>query len=244
MRIALFIGIIGILILAWSSTFEPYKDSSEISMAMQNYPQGNTNTQAASEKYLATRHSQLTPKYSLEDYGLTLIVLALIVLFITWIYSIRSFSDLRNIGTPNNIWIIVIIGIAASILTPLSTGASLILGSWRNEYPPWADSLGIPLMGLPIMFVVFLLFVTLFSFLGNLNFTGGQNIYFVFRKGMQPKSWYWAMFGIPMFLSILVTITSIYAGDILLIIPSFLWFMFFLFLFVEEQSLPANQALH
>jgi hypothetical protein len=236
MRIALIIGIIGILILSWSSTFKPYKDSSEISKAMQNYPQGNMNSQAASEKYLATRYSQLTPKYSLEDYGLTLIILALIVLFTTWIYSVRSFSDLRNICTPNSIWIIVIIGIAASILTPLSSGASLILGSWRDEYPPWADSLGIPLMGTPIMVVVFLLFVALFSFLSNLDFTGGQNILFVFRKKMLPKSWYWAMFGIPMFFSLMATIVSIANGDFLLLIPSFIWFIYFLFLFVEEQS--------
>jgi hypothetical protein len=141
MRIAILLSLVGVTILTYSLLLSPYKDEKAFRdryMAM---------SVGQNEEYSKLRDEMLTPKYDLQDYGVTLITVAVCILIIT-----------RNIFTkaPKTRLAVVILAIVLPFLTIGGFAFDLFQGNARGEFPHWADSLGIPLMGIPIQFIVFL----------------------------------------------------------------------------------------
>jgi hypothetical protein len=168
-----------------------------------------------SEKFYKLRDEYLTPKYKLENYGITSIIIGFAILTI-------SFIGLNKFKTPNKkIWI-VIIGIIAALLTNLADVGDLYLEMHRGSYPHWADSLGIPLMAVPSFIVISLVWVSI-NLVGIIgNFKTGVTIFPIRLEN--TNKWYLVI----LFLTIILTVLSVISGDFWMVFPGILWTYFYL----------------
>lgn len=232
---AIVIAVIGILLLLWSSALSPYKDAEVVHKAQLDYPAEGEDSQEASKRYWDVRDSQLTLKYPLEDYGLTLLAIAFSLFLISLILKRQGLSSLKDIRAPEKVWIVILIGLFAATLEPIVFTASLIVDSSRGEFAPWADSLGIPLMAVPIVLQLSLGVVILFSFLGTFHYRPGRLIIATFRRNTSPHILWHIFLGIPSALSLLWLISALVFGTFLSVIPAVLWFMFLASFYAGRQ---------
>lgn len=143
MKLATFLMVIGIGLLGFSSSIAPYKDGA---LFMERYMALSAGQSA---EYWQLREEMLTPKFRLQDYGGTFIALAFGLLLI-------SRRGWRNLKAPNSRAALLAVAFASPLLTVVAYIFDLLLGFERQEFPHWADSMGIPLMGVPMLLVVLL----------------------------------------------------------------------------------------
>jgi hypothetical protein len=240
LRVSIISGVLGLLLLAWSAILPPYKNQALVEEARSGYPSGIDASRAASEAYWAVRDAQLTPKFTLQNYGATLVALALLFVAMRQFLSVDNLSALASINTPTTRWKVVALGMLAAVLTPIAYVASLLLGAARDEFPPWADSLGIPLAGVPFIFFFLVICAGLFSAVGIVSFRKGIPLMGVFRASSRPPLLWSLTLGIPLAISVAFTCLTLAAGDFLFFVPFALWTVFFLVLLAGKQRLPAN----
>lgn len=137
MKIAAAILIAAIWLLVASFRMEPFVDSGW-SGSVQH---GDSNA------YFEAREKALTPKYRLQDYGVTLVFVGT---------AVGLLSRKRGVPAPATKFGFTLVAFAAPMLTVAGFVFDLLLGSVRQEFPPWADSLGIPLAGVPVIAAVLL----------------------------------------------------------------------------------------
>lgn len=99
-----------------------------------------------SREFHALRAEFETPAKRLEDYGLSVALMAALLACARPLR--RQVIKLRSAP-----WTAALLGFVASAVTVAAEAAQLFLDAWRGEFPWWADSLGIPLAGLPFVFV-------------------------------------------------------------------------------------------
>jgi hypothetical protein len=198
--------ITGISLLGYSFTFDRYTNEQEY-----NEQYLSLTGPSDSEKFYEIRDKYLTPKFKLQDYGLTFIFSGLILLFL-------SFNKGK---TPSRKIIIILIGFAAALLSNIAYVGDLFLEMYRESYPHWADSLGIPLMGVPGLLILSFIWV-------GLNLIGMSEP-FKTRVQMIPlkkdnlNKWYVSI----LLLTILLTFILIIDGYFWQVIPGFLWAYFY-----------------
>lgn len=149
--------VLGLLLWSHSRTLSPYKDVEWFRTQYDNLAFGDY------EAYSKLREESLTAKFALEDYGISLAVVG----FLGLLLSLRASFLLRS---PPAFFVLGII----SILLPVLNAGGYVYGlgvAWeRGEFPHWADSLGIALMPVPLMFVIeFLWSLTHFLVLNGAN---------------------------------------------------------------------------
>ena len=99
-----------------------------------------------SSEYRELRRRFLTPGIAYQDYGLTLAIAGLSLPWVVgWRDIVRKLPDRKA----TIFWF----GIAAALFTVSTETATLFLDQAREEFPWWADSIIIPLMGMPVVFV-------------------------------------------------------------------------------------------
>lgn len=141
--IAAIVFVLGVVLCWYASTLLPYKNEqvfNERYMAM---------SVGQSEDYWKLRDEMVTSKFQLQDYGITLIVLAVVAFAITRKGQMRFHA-------PHSAAILVAL---AFFLPFISSGGyvfDLFQAFSRGEFPHWADSLGIPLAGVPIQMFILL----------------------------------------------------------------------------------------
>lgn len=144
MKLATILFLIGAAFLGYAYSLAPYKDAA---LFMERYM---ALSDGQNDEYWKLRDEMLTPKYKLQDYGGTLVALSIGVLLVCR----RGWRQLKSPKSRAG-WL----GLA--VATPLLTvGAcifDLLQGSARGEFPHWADSMAIPLMGVPALFLVLLI---------------------------------------------------------------------------------------
>jgi len=135
--------LVGIAILAYAYSIAPYKDEA---LFMERYMALSV---GQSHEYWQLRDEMLTPKFHLQDYGRTLVTLAVAAFLV-------SREGWQQLKSPKSR--IALLGLA--FVTPfLTVGAyvfNLLQAFDRGEFPHWADSMDIPLMGAPVILVVLL----------------------------------------------------------------------------------------
>ncbi len=229
------VSAVAILLIAFSSMLAPYKDASLVHAAQTMNYKDFPSPHAASQKYWAIRDSQLTPKYLLEDYGFLLLQVALMLIIARWIFKIRTAHDLLYLRTPSRYFMVVLTGIAASVILYGTFTLSLFLDLSRDLYPPWGDSISISLMGIFALMPLVLIGVGLFAVAGYPHVQKGVLIANAFKKGLRPR-WIWMlMFGIPFVVSSVGAISSLAFGDQFSFSWCLLGTLFFLFLFAGRQ---------
>lgn len=105
-----------------------------------------------SERWHAARTEALTARERMEDVALGLVLLGATGLLASLVG--------RPASTPSSFWGWFAACAAASAALAAGLVAYLFLGMARFEFPPWADSIAIPLMGVPV--------ILLFGVLGSL----------------------------------------------------------------------------
>lgn len=138
MKLAGFFLVAALVILGLSMRMEPFALSGSADW-FSSVPEGD------STAYYQARANALTPKYQLQDYGITLLSIA---------GAIALLSRKDGIKAPASKAVFFALAFAAPVATASGFVFDLFLGAERREFPPWADSLGIPLAGVPIMLLV------------------------------------------------------------------------------------------
>lgn len=235
MRLCVLLFLAGISGLSVSEKLEPYKDASVIESARNMDYHDEANTGDASKKYWEIRESQLTAKYPLQDYGMTCLILSFFLFVSRFALSVRSFSDMRKIKTPTNFYKIVLVGVSSFLLFYFCAVSSLFLDASRDEFPPWADSLGIPLGGFtamqgPMMIILALALISI-----RIKFRQGLRIADTFSAKYRPSILASFIWGLPLFLSALSLGLSMAAGDFLSLTSSIMLSWFFLIGLASRQ---------
>jgi len=143
MKLSAIFLFVGVAILGYAYSLTPYTDGplfNERYMAL---------SVGQNDEFWKLRDEMLTPKFQLQGYGGTFVALA-IVLFVV---SRKGWGQLKS---PSSRAALMGIAFFAPLLTAGSYVFDLFQAFDRGEFPHWADSMAIPLMGVPILFVVLL----------------------------------------------------------------------------------------
>jgi hypothetical protein len=143
MKLSAILLLIGIALIGYAYSLAPYKDAALFAERYMALSDGQ------STEYWQLRDEMLTPKFQLQDYGGTLVAIAAVV----FIVSRKGWRQLRS---PNSRATLFWIAFAAPFVTVGAYVFDLFQGFDRGEFPHWADSMGIPLLGVPVMLVVLL----------------------------------------------------------------------------------------
>lgn len=227
--------ILGICAFGWSTQLEPFKDINALHEAMLAQPAGIETSREASQRYWATREELLTSKFLLQDVGLSAFICAAILYAALRIYRIKHWSDFLHVATPRKYKSVVAIGVCAAFAFPFASTAALFIDFDRRMFPPWADSMGIPLMGVPAVLIMGLFLITLFSLWARRGYQTGTSIIRTFDRKSRPSlGWCFAL-GIPLTVFLIMLLSTIKEADFIFIIPLLLFSVFFLFLLAGHQ---------
>lgn len=209
MKIAAFLLAIGAVLFGYALTLQPYKNEK---LFMERYMSMSV---GQSEEYWKLRDEMLTPKFQLEDYGITLAVMSLFAFLATR----KNRTFLRS---PNSRAALVVLGIVLPFLTVGGYVFDLFQAFDRGEFPHWADSMGIPLMGVPIQFTILLVWS-----LAHLSFLrGGYHPSTSLSHAVSLKSNWWLLFVSAT--TALLTISCAVLGQYWYAIPGALWLYLYL----------------
>lgn len=166
-----------------------------------------------SEEYFELRNSMLTQKYRLQDMGITLFSMAMMVGLIFKLGHNSFKSPRSKLG-------FILLAIFLPLLSVLAHVFDLIQALDRQEFPHWADSIGIALMGLPIQLVILLVWS-----LGHLFLLKGVQIT-ACTISLSLLHSFW-LGGLSILTALLITLNAFY-GQYWYALPSILWLYFYL----------------
>lgn len=144
MKFAVFLFILGSALIGYAASLPTYKDEKIFLERYMNMSPGQN------QEFGELREEMLTPKFQVQDYGITLLAVASAVFAATR-------RGRLHLLTPKSPGTLIAVGIGLPILTVGGYVFDLMLAFGRGEFPHWADSMGILLMGAPVLLV--LLFV-------------------------------------------------------------------------------------
>lgn len=208
-RLTAILLIIGAALWSYALTLSPYYDET---LFMERY-MGMSAGQSV--EYWKLRDETLTQKYQLEDYGITLVAAALLVFLAT-----RKNNALLH--SPNSRATLVVLAVVLPFLAVGGYVFDLFHAFDRGEFPHWADSMGIPLMGAPILFIVLLVWS-----LAHLCFLqGGYCPSTPLVLAVSHKSNWWLLFMSAVTTILVLSCTAF--GQYWYAIPGVLWLHFYL----------------
>lgn len=216
--------LLGIYMLIKSSSYQKYTNAEE-------YERKYRELFDDDDGFYSLRKEHLTPKIKLIDYGVTSITIGVFLLIISTI-------GLNRLKTPYKKMWIIIIGIAASLTGCFGYILDISCEMIRGGFPYWADSIAIPLMGTPFLFILSLVW-------GMLNLLGITNNFktgvFIFSFRFNNLN-YWYL--IVIILTILINILTIIDGDFWYLPSGFLWLYFYIsiMLGIRQGKLENNQC--
>jgi membrane protein YdbS with pleckstrin-like domain len=141
-NILLTLAVLSFMALSYAVTLEPYTDAHAFE---EKYAQ--LSVEDGSQQYWDLRESYLTEKYALQEFSAMVLVLSL--LGFVWMRA-------KEVPTPPSKKMVYVWGVAASLLFAIYYVASVVVDQGRGAFAYWADSIAIPLMATPVMFVLLL----------------------------------------------------------------------------------------
>lgn len=151
---------VGFLIFLYSLMLSPYTDNE---LFHKKYYELSSDK---SEAFYKLRNEMLTPKYRLQDTGITFFSFGLLAALILKVGK-------GKLRTPKSTSMYIALAIILPVITVGAYVFDLLQGVHREEFPHWSDSLGIPLMGTPILFLALLIW---------------SLMHFIFLKGPELNS--------------------------------------------------------
>jgi hypothetical protein len=225
-NIGYYIALFGLLIFAYSFVLDAYTNAEEYNEAYLSIDREALGREASFEAFHKLREKYLTNKFRYQDYGITFISLGLFLIIV-------GRKGWANISSPSAKWKTLLLGFGAALLTAAGYVGDLFLEFSRGSYPHWADSLGIPLAGMPIMLII-LFFWAAFNMIGLGKYAPSASIS---NMGIHNINWW---YGILSLLTALITLLCIYDGFFWLVFPGLLWLYFYLSVMAGRKA--ANKA--
>ncbi len=201
--------ILGSIILGYSFTLNPFKDEKLFLEKYQGLTFGQT------EAYFKLYEESLTSKYRIQDIGLTTITFPL---FFLLLYK----TGRGKISTPRSRQGFILLALALPCLSTLGFVFDINQMCWRHEYPHWADSIGLPLMEVPVWFIISLIWSLLHLFILRRIKIAAVPLKSAFQSNLNP--WLAILSG----LTLLLTLFNIYLGEYWYAIPLALWLYYYL----------------
>jgi hypothetical protein len=138
MKVSFIAIVLGALMLIASHFMPQYSDTKAF-----HSEYGKMNETNSAEFYLL-REKYLTKKFVVQDVGLS-------IAFFGGIWAL--FKRFRPIRSLMNIYWYFGLALACALAYTAGYVTDLLVAFGRDEFPWWSDSLGIPLMGLPMIFI-------------------------------------------------------------------------------------------
>ncbi len=209
MKYFIILIVIGLSMLLISHPMEPFTN---LELFKHKYMQLSTGD---SKSFFELRESFLTPKYFLHDCGISLITIS--TLFIL----------LLNIGkgyivTPSKKIYFTLLAIVLPFISVAGFAFDLFQGMDRIEFPWWADTLAIPLSGIPIDLIILLIWsFTHLIFINNKEISA---VKFQLSKIKKINYWLLIISSITTIIVILTLLDGLYWYGI----PGLLWIYYYL----------------
>lgn len=220
-KIAAFLVVLGVALFSYALVLHPYKDEQVFMARYMALSDGQ------SAEYWKLREEMLTPKFQIQDYGITICVTGIAVALASRRGKVRL-----NALTPRAA--VVALAVALPFISVGAYVFDLIQGAGRGEFPHWADSLSIPLMGAPILLVLLLAWsLAHLAFLTNVR--GGTvplSLAFEWRA-----NWWLLLLSV---VSAFVALAAAAMGQYWYAFPAVLWLYFYLSLGARRVSAPAT----
>ena len=206
MKTAIALIVLSLGLLGFSATLEPFRLTPDGYLPFLSVPLGD------SEAYYAARTQAMTPKYQLQDYGATSLAFGLIFALCSW----------RRLSAPKSILGFLGLAVVAPLLTAAAFVFDLFQGQARWEFPSWADSLGIPLMGTPVLLVAGLIWAFAhLTLLSGVPRQGTVPITLVAMRRGNP----WLLVACALTALLVVAMTA--EGAYWYVVPSVIWLYFY-----------------
>lgn len=220
MKLSAIFLLIGVTILGYTYSMAPYKDEA---LFMERYI---ALSEGQSNEYWKLRDEMLTPKFQLQDYGVTLVTLSIGILLV-------SRKGWRHLKSPKSRTTLFWLAFFAPLLTVGAYVFDLLQGFARNEFPHWADSMAIPLMGVPVLLILLLAWSG-----AHLAFLRGtyQSEFLSQALSSQANWWLLAVASITAVLAAL----SAAVGQYWYTIPGVVWLYFYISLAASRR--PTHDA--
>ena len=209
----------GAALWAYALTFSPYTDEALFNERYMALSVGQ------SEEYWKLRDEMLTPKFQLEDYGITFILLALLVFLVA-----RQEQPFLRAPISRGRLIAFAVGLPA--LTVAGFVLDIFLAIERGEFPHWSDSMGIPILGIPAQF--FFLLIWSIAHLGFLRDEYQPDT--LLTHAFSRSNW-WLLFISA--ITAILTFESLYFGQYWYAVPGILWLYYYLSLGALRQEVTA-----
>jgi len=200
--------LLGVCIFGYSLKMKPYPDEE---LFEQKYRELSSGRQ--SKEYFALRDSMLTSKYQIQDIGITIFSLAALL---GLIFKLGK----NSFKSPKSKLTFVLVAIGLPFFSVFGYVFDLVQGMYRQEFPYWADSLGIPLAGAPVQ-----LFLLLVWSLFHLIFLKGAEVN-SYKIALSKSHNYWLIF-LSLLTTLLLAICAFY-GQYWYALPCALWLYFYL----------------
>jgi hypothetical protein len=205
------------------SAYTNEEEYQEKYMALDWQEMGSRN---ASDKFYQLRAEYLSPKYRIQDYGFTFLILGL-----TTFILVRKGQPIK---APSSHAKVALIGFIAAALTTGGYVGDLFVEFFRGSYPWWADSLGIPLMGVPLLAFIFFGWAALNLLAMNGKFEAGAPISF---KGLRGSNYFYLILLIVTALIVALCIIDAYFW---MVLPGVFWLYFYASLWAGRYT--ANKS--
>jgi hypothetical protein len=217
--IAVLAIVVGVLLFAYSTTLGIYTNEDEFQQKYTAIEGANR-----SEQFFKLRAEYATNKFVMEDYALTLVILGVLLL-------IFFRNGCENLPLPKRKYYILLIGFLAAIFTTVGYIVLLLVQMDRQEFPSWGDSIGIPLMAVPYIFLIGIIWASL-NYLGVLRgFTENRTI-----RSINLKD-FLSYYGILAIIFVLLSIQSLIYGSFCDILGMVTWAYFYIALLVGTKNI-------
>lgn len=226
-RISIGIIIFSLLSIGYSFAISAYTNENEYHEKYMEIDWQKLGSRNASERFYELRDQYLSNKYRFQDYGFTFLILG--------VASLLFFRKGKPVTAPSSNAKIAIVGFGAASLTTGGYVGDLFLEFFRGSYPWWADSIGIPLTGVPFLAFIFIGWSAVNMLALNGKFEAGSAISFHQIKG--SNYFYLILF----FITALVVFLCIADAYFWMILPGITWLYFYASLWAGRYT--ANKSM-
>ena len=221
-RISIVIIIVSLLSILYSFSMSAYTNEEEYREKYMALDWEELGSRAASDKFYELRNDYLSIKYEFQDYGFTFLIL-----------GIATFIFFRNgllVNAPSSRSKIALVGFSAVIVTAGAYVGDLFLELNRGAYPWWADSIAIPLTGVPFVALILIVWAALNMLALNGKFKAGATISF---KQIKGSNYYFLVLFI--LTGLIVGLCAI-EGYFWMVLPGILWLYFYASLWAGRHA--------
>lgn len=217
--------VIGLSILSYSLSISYYKVENATVLLMDS-----------GDDYYQKDTELRTNKTELMDFGSGLSVFSICLLSFLFISKSKTFDDLKQVKSLKKIWILITANIAWYLMLPGTDWYYLFRGS-RGDYPPFADSIAIPISLQIPFFIRFFIPLNIFIVLVMIKSKLPSLIFIKSDRYMAIPILWEILFGLFLFLNLVLMVFFIIDGDHFSIVVSF----YFLYILLSLRAGQINK---